>query len=288
MGNIVRAPFGPQIAPQAESDAHLIGLWLHTKSSRTQVEYAREASRFVDFVGKPLAELKLADVHRFADSLDGLQPSTKARITATVKSLLSFAFCVGYIPFNVGMGLTISRALQTRAQRIVTEECIMRIIALESHPTRKALLRVIYGLGLRVSETRIQWRDLQPRGDSGQVTVTGKGSKTRTLLMSKAAWDALMALRPEDASDTDYVFVSRQGTPLSVSQIGRIVKEAARRAGLVGVSPHWLRHAHASHALDRHCPLHVLQSSLGHQSLATTSIYIHARPGDGSALYLAV
>jgi integrase/recombinase XerD len=66
-----------------------------------------------------------------------------------------------------------------------------------------------------------------------------------------------------------------------------IVKAAAKRAKLpAAMSAHWLRHSHASHALDRGAPVHVVQSSLGHASLTTTTRYSHARPGDSSARYL--
>jgi site-specific recombinase XerD len=54
------------------------------------------------------------------------------------------------------------------------------------------------------------------------------------------------------------------------------------------VSAHWLRHAHASHALDRGAPIHLVQATLGHRSVATTSWYLHARPGESSAGYLAI
>jgi integrase/recombinase XerD len=68
-----------------------------------------------------------------------------------------------------------------------------------------------------------------------------------------------------------------------------IVLEAAQRAGVeLAVSPHWLRHAHASHALDRGAPIHLVQATLGHASVATTGHYLHARPTDSSARYLAV
>ena len=61
------------------------------------------------------------------------------------------------------------------------------------------------------------------------------------------------------------------------------------RAGLrAGVSPHWLRHAHATHALERAAPIHTVQATLGHASVATTGKYLHARPTDSSARYLAV
>ena len=53
------------------------------------------------------------------------------------------------------------------------------------------------------------------------------------------------------------------------------------------ISPHWLRHAHASHALDHGAPIHLVQATLGHSSVATTSAYLHARPGDSSARYLS-
>jgi hypothetical protein len=68
-----------------------------------------------------------------------------------------------------------------------------------------------------------------------------------------------------------------------------IVRQAAEGAGVnVGVSPHWLRHAHASHALDHGAPIHLVQATLGHCSVATTSRYLHARPGDSSARFLAL
>jgi integrase/recombinase XerD len=70
-------------------------------------------------------------------------------------------------------------------------------------------------------------------------------------------------------------------------QVHRIVEAAAARAGLgAAVSAHWLRHAHASHALDRGAPISLVQTTLGHASVATTGRYLHARPRDSSARYL--
>ena len=72
-------------------------------------------------------------------------------------------------------------------------------------------------------------------------------------------------------------------------RVRRIVKAAAERAGLsVEVSAHWLRHAHASHSLGRGAPIHLVQQTLGHASVATTGRYLHARPTDSSARYLGV
>lgn len=109
------------------------------------------------------------------------------------------------------------------------------------------------------------------------------------ILLPSGIWREVLGLRC--AADTDApVFPSRkkQGH-LSEVQVWRIVRAAARRAGIEdAVSPHWLRHAHASHALDRGAPPHLVQATLGHASLATTSRYAHARPSDSSARYLAV
>ena len=110
----------------------------------------------------------------------------------------------------------------------------------------------------------LRWRDTRPRAEAGQVTLFGKGGKTRTVLLTAATWRELQAARG-DAGPDDPVFVSQKGGPLSPVQVWRIVRAAARRAGIAGdVSPHWLRHAHASHALDRGAPVHLVQATLGH------------------------
>ena len=101
------------------------------------------------------------------------------------------------------------------------------------------------------------------------------------VLISKATYGELLALR-EDAEPQASVFASGAGVGLKVRQISNIVKKAAKRAGLPDtVSPHWLRHASASHALDAGATLACVRDGLGHASVATTSRYLHARPRDG-------
>jgi integrase/recombinase XerD len=170
------------------------------------------------------------------------------------------------------------------------EAQVHRLLALEPHPRNRVLLRLLYAGGLRVSEIcGLKWRDLQERDGAGQVTVYGKGGKTRFVLLSPPTWQELMTLRGEAAPDSP-VFTSRKGKGhLCPVQVHRIVRAAAAGAGVeVPVSPHWLRHAHASHALDRGAPVHLVQATLGHASVATTGKYLHARPGDSSARYLGV
>ena len=92
------------------------------------------------------------------------------------------------------------------------------------------------------------------------------------MLLSKNTWKTVRAIRA-DAGPDDPVFRSRKGgTAITRRQADRLVKAAAARAGLSPeISAHWLRHTHASHALDRGAPIHLVQAPLGHASLATTS-----------------
>ncbi len=84
------------------------------------------------------------------------------------------------------------------------------------------------------------------------------------------------------------MFPSRTGRRLDRGRVRMILRRAAKRRwrSRNAVSPHWLRHAHASHALDHGAPIHLVQATLGHSSVATTSSYLHARPGDSSARFL--
>jgi integrase/recombinase XerD len=76
---------------------------------------------------------------------------------------------------------------------------------------------------------------------------------------------------------------------LDPSQVFRIVQRAAKRAGIPrNVSCHWLRHAHASHALDHNAPLHLIQQTLGHSNIATLNAYLHSRPSESSSRYLSI
>ncbi len=185
--------------------------------------------------------------------------------------------------------MRLPRIKDTIAERILPEETVLKMLALEPMPRNQSVLRLLYGAGLRVSELcGLGWRDMQEREDAGQITVYGKGGKTRHVLLSSGTWDALTDIRGE-AGDAAPVFVSRTGGPLSRTQAFRIVRAAAKRAGVEkDVSPHWLRHAHASHALDRGAAVHLVQATLGHSSVATTGRYLHARPTESSSRYLAI
>lgn len=278
------------IIPTNTHDEQIIALWLHGRSRHTQRAYTKDARRFQAFTETPLRSVTLADVQAFADSLTDLAPSSQGQALASVKSLLAFAHRVGYLQFDVGRAVRLPPRRETLNERILPEAAVVKMLALEENPRNHLLLKLLYASGARVSElTGLRWRDVQERGEAGQVTLFGKGGKTRTVLLPMSVWQELAAQRQGASADAP-VFRSRKGGgPLTTVQVERIVRAAAVRAGITAaVSPHWLRHAHASHALDRGAPAHLVQQTLGHSSLTTTSRYAHARPSDSSGRYLAV
>ncbi|MGH7999431.1 MAG: tyrosine-type recombinase/integrase [Brasilonema sp.] len=123
-----------------------------------------------------------------------------------------------------------------------------------------------------------------------KVQFYGKGNKTRVVPLNKPIWNALQAAKPKDAKADDPVFLSRKRNinngGIRPNQVREIVTKAGERAGIKGVSCHWFRHSHASHALDNGASLQLVKESLGHSSVTITERYLHAKPSDGSSLHL--
>lgn len=273
---------------QADNDVQVIAMWLHDKARHTQKAYANDIKKFMDFIGKSLNAITIGDVQSFMDSIGDYSPATKARMAASIKSLFSFAKRIGYLHFDVASPIKLAKVKNTLNERILCEEDIQKMIILTNKPRDRALLRLLYIAGLRISEAcNLKWLDIQPaNGEGAYLNVFGKGDKTRSILVDQKTYNELLDLKGDAGSD-DPVFVSQKGNALSVPQAWRIVKKAAKRAKIdAPVSPHWFRHAHASHALDRGAPIHLVQATLGHASVATTGRYLHARPHDSSSLYL--
>lgn len=290
---ILRSPdsgsedLGP-ITQQADSDEQLIEIWLHGRPQNTQQAYRREVQRFLDAVDRPLRSIKLLDIQQYTDDIPPcLKESSVKRALSAIKSLFAFGFRLGYLTFDIGRAMKLPTFRDELADRILSETDILRIISLEPQPRNRAILLTLYAGGFRVSEIcSLKWCHLQDRDSAGQITVLGKGGKTRTVLMPQSVWEAVMKLRDSDSSEAP-VFRSRKKGHLDESAVWRIVRKASERAGIdKNVSCHWFRHAHASHALDRGCPIHLVQATLGHSSISTTGRYLHARPTDSSGNYL--
>jgi integrase/recombinase XerD len=292
MSDLVSDPISLLPAPaRPQQDTQLVELWLSLKTSaHTRRAYAFDSASFLAAVQKPLHQVTLFDLQAWVETLGqgSLKPATQNRAITAVKSLLSFGHETGFLPFNVGAAVKLRPNRDGLAQRILEESQVAKLVDAAREGRDRILVKLLYVSGVRVSELcGLKWCDTLARQDGGQITVFGKGGKTRTVLLKSKLWQQLLSLKGE-ARAVDPVFASRKGGgPLDVSQVRRIVYAAARKAGIEGkVSPHWMRHAHASHALDRSAPIHLVQATLGHASVATTGRYLHARPNDSSSFYL--
>ncbi len=264
----------------------ILNMWLHGKSVTTQESYKRISNEFLTFINKPLINTGLDDVQNFLDSLH-LSPNSIKTYASIIKSLISFCHELGIMKYNVAKPIKTPKPKDCLTERIMSEQEITLMIHSETNQRNKLILKTLYYCGLRVSElANLTWGDCSDRTGNGQATIYGKGSKTRVVIIPSNLYKELEQLRG-DAGKADPVFRSRQGTGfMSRAMIWEIVKKAAKRIGLPAPSPHWLRHGHASHSLDRGAPIHLVSQSLGHASVATTSRYLHAKPNDCSSLYL--
>ena len=147
----------------------------------------------------------------------------------------------------------------------------------------RAILEMLYGSGLRVSELCALERS-RLYFDEGFVLVTGKGSKERMVPMSEPSIEfTKQYLERRDAEGPDpkpgeeaYVFLNRRGSHLTRVMIFYIVRELAGLAGVRRtISPHTLRHSFATHLLEGGANLRAIQQMLGHESIGTTEIYLH-------------
>ncbi|HRW95468.1 MAG TPA: site-specific tyrosine recombinase [Bacteroidales bacterium] len=145
----------------------------------------------------------------------------------------------------------------------------------------KAIIEVLYGCGLRVSElTDLKLSQMFP--DQGFIRVIGKGDKQRLVPIGSHALKALrlyylwrnsLNIKP---TDDDYVFLNRYGRKISRNMVFIIVRELASKAGIKKtISPHTFRHSFATHLIENGADLRVVQEMLGHSSILTTEIYTH-------------
>lgn len=277
----------PEDNSGARSDDHLIELWLHGRPASTQRAYRREAQKFLAFClalasAPTLQAITVAELIEWVKSLSG-KPATIARKISTIKSLFSYAHRTGYCVFNVGAALRVPKVPNKLHERIVEEETMKEILEVQGSDRDVTLLRFLYASGVRVSEAvSLNFSDIKP----GRVfVVLGKGTKSRTVVVPTSITDMLLALRTPGDSDDSPVFKNHRGTRLTARGARKVVARMTDEAGNQ-ISPHYFRHAHATHSLDRGAPIHLVQHSLGHANVSTTNRYLHVRENRGASQFL--
>ena len=275
---------GQVVGTRANSDDQMIALWLETKRNPgTRQQYANAIRQFLDVIGHPLQSIVLEDMGRWMETIAHFRPVTQNQRVAIIKSLFSFAHKLGYLRVNVGATLRCHGVKETLHERYLTEEQIIRIGLAADKAKDRALIRMLYRSGGRISEViGVTWADIQLREIGAQVTLFGKGSKTRTVLIPLDLYHDLIQLREGDDDQARIFAITRQ-------RAWAIIKRIAKRAGITErISPHWFRHAHATHALEHSAPIKLVCETLGHSSVAITDRYLHSRPDTSSGDYLKV
>ncbi|WP_442944299.1 tyrosine-type recombinase/integrase [Nostoc sp.] len=165
------------------TNTELVDLWLHGKSANTVDGYRRYAERFFSHVNKPASDCTLMDFQLWVMTLSSSDNSKRVAVGA-IKSLFSFAKQLGVISANLGILVKSPKAKNRLAERILTQEEVQLLINSTTNERDRSIVRLLYFAGLRVSELcGLKCRDLKARGDGGQITVFGKGEKTRVVLV---------------------------------------------------------------------------------------------------------
>jgi integrase/recombinase XerC len=219
----------------------------------------------------------------------GVQQRSLARIVSGLRRFFRWARISGHIEAEPEIRLT-ERVRRRRLPRAVPERRLEESIGRAGEgPTSTrdvALLELLWGSGLRVSEARsLSLADLDPYARS--VRVDGKGGKERIVPLTGTSLQALEATFRERGVKAGPgpdghlpVFVNRSGARLSVRTLRRIVNRHLPATGeRGGSSPHALRHSFATHLLDHGADLRAVQELLGHAQLSTTAIYTHVTKG---------
>lgn len=258
-------------------------------SQNTVIGYRFDIEKFINYLketGTALRDVTLPILQQFvADMHDvGISPRSQARIVSGLKSFFKYLVMAGYTEENPSIMLETPN-IGLHLPEVLTLEEIDRLEnEIDTSTTEGvrnyAIIETLYGCGLRVSElvnleiSRVFLKDKY-------LMVNGKGSKERIVPMSDMVIDLIsdyLKVRGDviKPGEENVLYLSRRGTRLTRQMIFTIIKRLATQAGIKKtISPHTLRHSFATHLLEGGANLRAIQQMLGHETIATTEIYLH-------------
>ena len=282
-----------------ELDAAFDGFLTHSAverglAPRTIEAYGRDLARLGTHLASTgvtrLRDLRREHLSGFVRALErqGLSARSRARTLVATRRWLRYVGAEGVLQGDPAEGLEGPR-LDQRLPRVLRPDESEALIAATGDDVPlgvrdRAMLEILYGAGLRVSElVELVLGAVDRR--AGLLRVLGKGNKERLIPIGEVALEALDVYLEEGrprleraaARRSDVVFLSRRGGAMTRQNFFYRLKAIARRAGIPSerVSPHVLRHAFATDLLEGGADLRAVQSMLGHSDLATTQIYTH-------------
>jgi len=261
-------------------------------STHTVSNYKRDLQQFVDFYQQHVQQdMHIQHISRehIQDWLvlghsQGLAPATLARRLSAIKSIFVFALRHKHCPDNPAAGIRAPK-LGKRLPKTLPQhqtQALLETTNRKFDSRELALLALLYGCGLRVSEVvgvNMNHLSLNFRQGIGEVRVLGKGNKERIVPLPEVAVELIESWLKERSNllpKEDALFLNKFGKRLSVRSVQRMLKSRALETGAdLSITPHKLRHSFATDMLTGGANLRTIQQFLGHASLATTEHYTH-------------
>lgn len=259
-------------------------------SEHTAKGYLVDVGHLLDYTRShsvELTDIKQEDILSFLCEIHdmGISARSQARMIAGIRSFFRFMKMEGEIQSDPSELVESPKIGRTLPDVLSVEEIDAMILAIPPDKPESlrnhAIIETLYGSGLRVSEL-VDLRLSRVSFDDGYMIVEGKGDKQRLVPLSPVASDLIkeyLPIRnagPIKKEGSDILFLNRRGAPLTRVMVFYIIRDLAAAAGITKkVSPHTLRHSFATHLLEGGANLRAIQEMLGHESIATTEIYLH-------------
>lgn len=280
-------------------DAGSMHIWLKEFSDYLKIEkrhspntvssYSRDVLRFLDAMkGKKVQDISQQDVRSYLLFLknEGISTRSSARALCSIKAFFRFLETGGQLESNPAQILE-SPKLWKKLPTVLSISDIESILNGPDISTPrglrdKAMLEVLYATGLRVSEL-VNLKVSNVNLEVGYLRTFGKGKKERIIPLGDQARHLLQKYieggRPKffkESEQTGDLFLSNRGKGMSRQMFWQIIRKYAKSGNVQGaVSPHSVRHAFATHLLERGADLRSVQQMLGHSDISTTQIYTH-------------
>ena len=258
-------------------------------STNTIESYSNDLNKLSDFLTPKsisATKVRLNDLKDFITSISEiLSEASQSRIISAIKSFYKFLLIENLIQTDPSENLVSPKIGRKLPNVLTIEEINLIINSVESNDVgirNRAIIEIIYGCGLRVSElTNLLLSNLFLK--QGYIKIVGKGNKERLSPIGSLAIDSLndflTNVRPGlkiNNKFSDHVFINNRGTSLSRSMIFKMIKKYTLKANInKDISPHSLRHSFATHLVEGGANLRAVQEILGHSSITTTEIYTH-------------
>ena len=258
-------------------------------STNTIESYSNDLKKLADFLTPKsisASKVRLNDLKDFITSISEiLSETSQSRIISAIKSFYKFLLIENLIQTDPSENLVSPKIGRKLPNVLTIEEVNLIINSVESNNVgirNKAIIEIIYGCGLRVSElTNLLLSNLFLK--QGYIKIVGKGNKERLSPIGSLATDSLndflTNVRPTlkiNDKFSDHLFINNRGTSLSRSMIFKMIKKYTLKANIdKDISPHSLRHSFATHLVEGGANLRAVQEILGHSSITTTEIYTH-------------